>query len=123
MPLTDHHRCLLMEIYGVTDMQEVYAAPGQSISSILPVSFSLTTPIVKQIDDAIASINTSPEKAARVETILAEYESISLDPSNIDREGYAFRLERTLTRIKALLRPYTGIFVGERGGSNITPVG
>jgi hypothetical protein len=121
--LTELHRNLLYEIYGVTPLEEVYVGPGSSVGTIVPASFSLTQSLVAQINQAFDYINADFARAGRVLVILAEYESISLDPSNIDREGYAFRLPKSLDRIKLMLRPYTGIFTGSGPGSNLTPMG
>ncbi len=115
--LTEEHRLLLYEIYGVTPLNEVYAATGVSVGLILPASFTLTRPIVDQIERAFTWINEVNERADRVEVILEEYKTIALDPSNIDREGYQFRASRSLQRIRDLLKPYTGIFMVDNSGT------
>jgi|694.fasta_scaffold07955_24 hypothetical protein len=115
--LTEEHRLLLYEIYGVTPLNEVYAATGVSVGLILPASFTLTRPIVDQIEKAFTWINEVDERADRVEVILEEYKTIALDPSNIDREGYQFRIGKSLQRIRDLLRPYTGIYMVDNSGT------
>lgn len=118
MPLTEKHRGLLFELYGATPLQEIYAAPGTPGVSILPASFSVTEPLVRAIERAFASINQDEAKVARVQAILDEYESISLDPSSIDRDGYRFRYEKSVETLRNLLLPYTGIVMGSGGHGN-----
>lgn len=112
MPLTEKHRGLLFEIYGATPLQEIYAAPGTPGVSILPASFSVTAPLVTSINRAFDLINQDESKVARVTAILDEYESISLDPSPIERDGYSFSQSRSLARLRDVLLPYTGIVMG-----------
>jgi|GEM_PF-1348679 len=122
--LTEEHRLLLYEIYGVTPLNEVYAATGVSVGLILPASFSLTRPIVDQINTAFNWINENNERADRVETILEEYKTIALDPSSIDREGYQFRFSKSLQRIRETLRPYIGVYMTDNSmsGGGLIPI-
>lgn len=121
--LTELHRGLLYELYGVTPLEEVYVGPGGSVGTLVPASFSLTQPLVAQINKAFDHINADSGRVELVIEALTEYRSLRLDPSNIDREGYAFRLTKSLERIKFVLRPYTGIFTSSGTGSNLTPMG
>lgn len=58
--------------------------------------------------------------------ILDAYKGDSLDASNINRDGYEFKLKRNLKNYRNLLKPYTGIFPMDQygsGGSNLLNMG
>lgn len=126
MVITAAQKNLLYELYGATPQDEVYISPSNNVASNtlrLPASFRATRPIVDQIEAAIPSIEADAGVEARVVEILTAYSSDSLDASNIDREGYSFRLSKNLRNYRNLLRPYTGIFFEEGTGGGTTPIG
>jgi len=122
MPLAEKHRILMYELYGCTPQKEVWSVPGGG-GSLIPASFSVTESLVDRVNEAFEYISARDDWTARVTAILDEYESISLDPSKINRDGYEFSLKRSLDHLRELLRPYTGIYMGQGSGGNTTPMG
>ncbi|MBO3459955.1 hypothetical protein G7B40_040220 [Aetokthonos hydrillicola Thurmond2011] len=118
MPLTDHQINLLFEVYEITQRDTTVVVGGEGSSRLQPDLFNSNTPVRQALQNAIALINDSPSQTERVGTILEEFECISLDPSNIDKDGYQLRPQKNLAAIRARLYPYTGILFksgGNRG--------
>lgn len=118
MPLSDAHKHLLYEIYEVSYRQTTTITGGGG-SAPTPTLFDVAVGVKKQLEDAIAEIDADDSQSARVGAIVAQYEEISTDFSTIDREGYSFRPEKNLSRIRKVLYPYTGIVFSPSGGNRI----
>ncbi|MBW4478606.1 MAG: hypothetical protein KME54_17540 [Tolypothrix brevis GSE-NOS-MK-07-07A] len=114
--LTDHQTNLLFEVYEITQRDTTVVVGGEGSSRLEPDLFNTNTPVRQALISAIASINESPSQVERVGVILEEFECISLDPSNIDKDGYQLRPDKNLAAIRRSLYPYTGILF-KSGGS------
>lgn len=123
MPLTEHQINLLFEVYEITLRSTTVVVGGEGSSRLAPDLFNSNTSVRQALLDAIAVINESSSQIERVGTILEEFESISLDPSNIDKDGYQLRPGKNLMAIRARLYPYTGILFQKNPGSNMIPLG
>ncbi|MBN3993885.1 MAG: hypothetical protein HWQ36_26225 [Nostoc sp. NMS2] len=117
MPLTDHQANLLFEVYEITQRDTTVVVGGEGSSRLEPDLYNTNTPVRQALTDAIAAINNLPSQVERVGVILEEFECISLDPSNIDKDGYQMRPDKNLAAIRARLFPYTGILFKKSGGS------
>lgn len=102
--LTGAQELLLYEIYGLTEPDAPIAARETNID------------YTNRVTEAINKINIDPNKVARVGEILEEYDQIALDPSNIDKDGYSFRMAKSIRLLTIRLYTYTGIPV--RGKTN-----
>ena len=108
MPLTDEHKHLLHEIFEI---------PYEPIAVLVgdagfEVAASMLNPFenpVKRLQGAIVSIDADETKVTRVGKILAEFESLSLDPSRIERNGYVLNPAKNIRLLKKRLFPYTGL--------------
>lgn len=107
--LTESEVFLLYEIYEITLRENTVVAGGEGRSRLQPDIFSMGKSIRDRLVEAIAAINLSPPQVSRVKEILAEYKEISLDPSMINQEGYAFKPHRNIELLRDRLYPYTGI--------------
>jgi hypothetical protein len=123
MPLTDHQVNLLFEVYEITQRDTTVVVGGEGSSRLEPDLFNSNTPVRQALTDAIAVINNLPSQVERVGTILEEFECISLDPSNIDKDGYQMRPDKNLAAIRRSLYPYTGILFKKNAGINKIPLG
>jgi hypothetical protein len=124
MPLTDHQVNLLFEVYEITQRDTTVVVGGEGSSRLEPDLFNSNTPVRQALTDAIAVINNLPSQVERVGTILEEFECISLDPSNIDKDGYQMRPDKNLAAIRRSLYPYTGILFKKNAGMyNKIPLG
>jgi hypothetical protein len=123
VPLTDHQINLLFEVYEITQRDTTVVVGGEGRSRLEPDLFNSNTPVRQALTDAIAVINDSPSQVERVRTILEEFECISLDPSNIDKDGYQMRPDKILAAIRTRLFPYTGILFKKSVGINKIPLG
>lgn len=108
MPLTDRQEHLLFELYGIPYSSTTIVMGGSGLSSLPPLTELVATP-KEHLRRAILDINLDPTKVERVAEILKEYESLSLDASPIDREGYQLRPNRNIRNLQQRLYPYTGI--------------
>lgn len=122
MLLTDHQINLLFEVYEITQRDTTVVVGGEGTSRLQPDLFSNTS-VRQALLDAIAAINDSPSQVERVGVILEEFECISLDPSNIDKDGYQLRPHNNLAAIRARLYPYTGVLFKKNSGCNIISLG
>ncbi|MHC5825309.1 MAG: hypothetical protein ACYT04_58040 [Nostoc sp.] len=120
--LSDHQANLLFEVYELTQRDTTVVVGGEGTSRLEPDLFDSNTPVRQALTDAIALINSSPSQTLRVGVILEEFECISLDPSNIDKDGYQMRPDKILDAIRARLYPYTGILF-KKNKSNKIPLG
>lgn len=122
MLLSDHYKQLLHEIYEVPFSPEtvITAGGGTIVSHTL---FDVQTSVRQRLAKAISQIDADPSKAMRVGKILDEYETIALDFSTIDRDGYKLNPSKNLRRIKKALYTYTGIRYEDGGGVNCLPLG
>jgi hypothetical protein len=100
---------LLYEIYGVTQAPNSVIDSGHYGLATTPNPVWQQTSIKQQLDQAIETIDSDFAISDRVVKILKEYECLGLDPSPIERDGYSFRYQRSLRRIKQVLYSYTGI--------------
>ena len=116
MPLTDYQVNLLFEVYEITQRDTTVVVGGEGSSRLAPDLFNSNTPVRQALYDAIAVINQSSSQTERVGTILEEFECISLDPSNIDKDGYQLRPNKNLAAIRRSLFPYTGILFQKNSG-------
>jgi hypothetical protein len=117
--LTDHQVNLLFEVYEISVRDTTVVVGGEGTSRLQPDLFNSNTSVRQALLNAIALINESQSQVERVGTILEEFECISLDPSNIDKDGYQLRPHKNLAAIRARLYPYTGILFKSAGhGSN-----
>lgn len=128
MALGTDYEYLLYEIYEATPLPEAYVVSDNDAVSArlsLPSSFRTTEPIIDQIKLAISTINSDINIENRVMEILDAYKGDSLDASNIDRDGYEFKLQRNLKNYRNLLKPYTGIFPMDQygGGGGLLNIG
>ena len=124
MPLTDHQINLLFEVYEITQRDTTVVVGGEGSSRLQPDLFNSNTSVRQALLDAITAINNLPSQAERVGVILEEFECISLDPSNIDKDGYQLRPNKNLAAIRRSLYPYTGILFKKNSGMcNIIPLG
>lgn len=118
MPLTDHQVNLLFEVYEITQRDTTVVVGGEGTSRLQPDLFNSNTSVRQTLLDAIAAINESSSQCLRVGAILEEFECISLDPSNIDKDGYQLRPNKNLAAIRARLYPYTGILFKKNGSES-----
>jgi len=116
MPLTDHQINLLFEVYEITQRDTTVVVGGEGTSRLQPDLFNSNTSVRQALYEAIAAINDSPSQVERVGVILGEFECISLDPSNIDKDGYQLRPNKNLAAIRRSLYPYTGILFKKNSG-------
>lgn len=107
--LTDLEVHLLYEIYEVTLRENTIVAGGEGRTRLQPDIFSAGKSVRDRLVEAIAAINLSSAQVLRVREILTEYKEISLDPSTINQEGYAFKPQRNVDLLRSRLYPYTGI--------------
>lgn len=121
MPLTDRQEHLLHEVYSLPYTATTVSMGEPGLASMPPMT-ELHLSLKDQLQQSILAINLDPFKVERVGEILSEYEQFSLDPSRIDREGYAFRPGNSFRTVQDRLYTYTGIRVS-RGGSNRIPLG
>ena len=113
--LTDHEIGLLYEIYEISFRSStVIIGSSDHVSS-----FDTTVSVQETLASAITSINSMPAQIERVRVILKEFEDLSLDPSNIDKDGYQLRPSHNLRIIRTRLYPYTGILVGASKNNRI----
>ena len=115
MSLTDHQVNLLFEVYEITQRDTTVVVGGRGSSRLAPDLYNSNTSVRDTLKSAIAKINESPSEVERVGEILEEFKCISLDPSNIDKEGYQLRPSKNLDAIRARLYPYTGILFQKNG--------
>ncbi|OKH14830.1 hypothetical protein NIES592_08105 [Fischerella major NIES-592] len=118
MPLTDHQVNLLFEVYEITQRDTTVVVGGEGTSRLQPDLFNSNKSVRQALFDAIALINNSPSQVERVGVILEEFECISVDPSNIDKDGYQLRPYKNLAAIRARLYPYTGILFKKNGSES-----
>ena len=127
MALSTAYIYLLYEIYGATPLPEAYVVSDNDVVSArlsLPSSFRTTEPIITQLLNAVSKINSDINIETRVIEILDAYKSDSLDASNINRDGYEFKLKRNLKNYRNLLKPYTGIFpMDQYSGGGLLNIG
>lgn len=116
--LTDHQVNLLFEVYEITVRSTTVVIGGEGTSRLQPDLFGSNTSVRQALLDAIAAINESQSQVERVGVILEEFECISLDPSNIDKDGYQLRPHKNLAAIRARLYPYTGILFQKNGSES-----
>lgn len=107
--LTDHQINLLFEVYELTQRDTTSVVGGEGTSRLQPDLYNSGKSVREKLLEAIAAINESPAQVERVGTILEEFESLSLDPSNIDQAGYQLRPNKNLAAIRTRLYSYTGI--------------
>lgn len=119
--LTPSQELLLYEIYGVTKAADSVIDSGYYGLATTPNPVWQQTSIKQQLEKAIEIIESDSAISDRVAKILKEYECLGLDPSPIERDGYSFRYQRSLRRIKQLLYSYTGIIPSET--TNAVPLG
>ena len=103
--LTDHEIGLLYEIYEISFRSSTVIIGGSGQLS----SYDTTVSVQETLASAITSINSMSAQVERVRVILKEFEELSLDPSNIDKDGYQLRPSHNLRTIRTRLYPYTGI--------------
>ncbi len=121
MPLTDDHKHLLHEIFEIP-YEPIVVIVGDAG---FEVAASMLNPFenpVQRLQSAIVSIDSDETKVTRVAKILAEFESLSLDPSRIDRNGYQLNPAKNIRLLKKRLFPYTGL-ISDSHGSNQMRVG
>ena len=118
MSLTDHQINLLYEVYEITQRDTTVVVGGEGSSRLAPDLYNSNTSVRNTLKNAIAKINKSSSEIERVSEILEEFKCLSLDPSNIDKEGYQLRPNKNLDAIRARLYPYTGILFKKNGGKN-----
>lgn len=124
MPLTEVQKNYIYELYeaippGQFDSVIVAGSGGVTLS---PNFLSSATPVQRRIQDAITLIDLDPSKVTAVQELLDEYAGIRTDPSSIDKNGYAFRFNRTIKNLRMRMHPYTGI-LWTGGQSNRVPQG
>lgn len=118
--LTDHEIGLLYEIYEISfRAKTVVTSPGGQVTFSESTIFS----IQNALSEAITLINANTAHCERVQVILQEFEELSLDPSNIDQEGYQLRPARNIKTIRTRLYPYTGILVNSPNQSGRLLIG
>ena len=123
MSLTDDQVNLLFEVYEITQRSTTVVVGGEGSSRLEPDLYNTNTPVRQVLADAIAAINNSTSQVERVGVILSEFECISLDPSNISKDGYELRPDKNLAAIRTRLFPYTGILFKKNTGINKIPLG
>jgi hypothetical protein len=123
MPLTDQSKHLLREIYQVPYTDTTVISGGFGSNSSTSSAFDFQLGVRQQLEKAIAGIDADETMVKRVEAILAEYQQIALDRSNINREGYEFKASRNLRAIFSSLYSYTGIMMRQGRQSNRLPLG
>ena len=123
MPLTDQSKHLLHEAYQVPYTDTTVISGGFGTNSSTSSAFDFQLGVREQLAKAISSIDRDETMVKRVEAILAEYQQIALDRSNINREGYEFKASRNLKAIFESLYSYTGIMMRQGRRSNQLPLG
>lgn len=113
--LNEHQINLLFEVYEITQRDTTVVVGGEGSSRLEPDLYNTNTPARQALSNAITAISESPSQVKRVGIILEEFECLSLDPSNIDKDGYQLRPNKNLAAIRARLFPYTGILFKKNG--------
>jgi uncharacterized protein YggE len=120
--LSDHQINLLFEVYEITQRDNTVIVGGEGTSRLQPDLFNSNIPVKQALLNSVAAINESASQIERVGVILEEFECLSLDPSDINKDGYELRPKKNLAAIRARLYPYTGILFINNGSSRI-PLG
>lgn len=117
MPLSDQQKHLLHEIFDIPyeSVGVIVGEGGFAVASALINPIQSTT---QRLLAAIVSIDSDETKVTRVGLILAEYESLSLDPSKIERNGYSLNPAKSVRLLRQRLYPYTGLSSGGLGRDN-----
>lgn len=121
MPLTDRHKHLLHELFGIPYESKTVVV-GEFAYQPLPMILDYQQSPKQRLDEAIVSIDSDETRVQRVAEILAEYEQYALDRSTIDRNGYSLRPNRNIRAIRRALFSYTGL-ISETGQGNQTRLG
>ena len=92
----------------------------------IPITQAVLDPIQSpavRLQAAIISIDADETKVSRVREILAAYNDLSLDRSNIERNGYSLRPNKNIRIYRRLLFTYTGLISDMNAGGNRLPLG
>lgn len=118
--LTDHEVGLLYEVYEITMRDNTVVSGGSGQSRLMPDLYSSGASVRDTLVQAIQQINLFPDQVARVQTILKEFEELSLDPSRIDKDGYQLRPGNNLAAIRRRLYSYTGILFNSSNSQRLS---
>lgn len=119
MPLSSAQENLLHEIYQVTKASDVVIDGNFYGIAIAPQPVWIQGSLRDRLAAAIVAINADLGMSDRVGKILGQYDCLGLDPSNIDRNGYSFRYNQSVKRLKEALYTYTGIIPSDGQANNI----
>ncbi|PSB26214.1 hypothetical protein [Stenomitos frigidus] len=122
MPLLDHEKHLLYELFGIP-YEPIAVETGEYG---MPITQAILDPIqapATRLKAAISSIDADETKVVRVREILAAYSDLSLDPSPIERNGYSLRPGKNIRLYRRLLFTYTGLISDINTHGNRLPLG
>lgn len=122
MPLLDNEKHLLFELFGLP-YEPIAVETGEYG---IPITQAVLDPIqapATRLQAAIVSIDADETKVLRVREILTAYNDLSLDPSNIERNGYSLRPNKNIRHFRRLLFTYTGLISDVNTGGNRLPLG
>jgi hypothetical protein len=122
LPLDRDQENLLYEIYGITRADDTVIDSGDYGLAITPMPIWSNASLQDRLAAAILKINSDHAMTRRVAKIVKEYECLALDPSQIERNGYSFRYNRSVNELKKRLYTYTGI-VPANGNANAVRLG
>ncbi len=122
MPLSDNEKHLLFELFSLPYEPIAVETGEYGIPITQAVLDPIQSPVVR-LQAAIVSIDADETKVLRVREILAAYNDLSLDISNIDRNGYSLRPNKNIRRYRQLLFTYTGLISDVNAGGNRLPLG
>lgn len=118
MPLSDQHKHLLHEIYGIPYSNQT-AIAGDVYTRTVPMIAEAFVELQTHLLAAIDRIDSDETMVQRVGEILQKYSDLDLDPSNIDRDGYSLRYQKSIRTLQKALFPYTSIRAGDRSCNSL----